>query len=227
MRHRPTCVHGSSCHGDSLDSRGVAAASAVKQEQNEVPFPCIQGVSMNRLGVQGGSFYVCFTAEAAATPRLASILQRWVVRVTAQPERSARVDAVRIGPCRTLGRALIRPPALDIGQAATFSQREKDDRSRAHRGCPDSAGSDGSRVPGGACRSSREVVLDVHRSVGLVPSPAGRGRGLSRSGGWPRVRAWTCVASASARGGPLGVPSATPERPSRPAPGVLDLRFRA
>ena len=70
-------------------------------------------------------------------------------------------------------------------------------------------------------------VLDVHSSVGLVPSPAGRGRGLSRSGGWPRVRAWTCVASASARGGPLGVPSATPERPSRPAPGVLDLRFGA
>jgi len=68
----------------------------------------------------------------------------------ATPKRSARFDTARIGPCRTLGRALIRPPALDIGQTATFSQREKDDCSRAHRGGHDSAGSDGSRVPGGS-----------------------------------------------------------------------------
>ena len=170
---------------------------------------------MNILGVQRSSFYVCFTAEGGRDSTAGEHIAAVGRSGESTRERSARFDTARIGPCRTLGRALIRPPALDIGQAATFSQREKDDRSRAHRGGHDSAGSDGSRVPGGACRSSREVVLDVHSSVGLVPSPAGRGRGLSRPGGWPRVRAWTCTASASARGGPLGVRYGTPERSGR------------
>jgi len=61
-------------------------------------------------------------------------------------------------------------------------------------------------------RTSKEAITAFDALVSeSQPSPReGRGRGPSRTGGWPRVRARTNEASASERGGPLDVRDTLP-----------------